>query len=338
MSINNRIINLSKLSYKYNNNLNSELNNKKLIDSKFIINEILNTLEINNDKYQITNYKLKNNINKQIKLLYFNKNDILKDNKIIKLPDNIDIAIRSIDDPDCTITDTIFIIFGHLFDTKFEFLKIFLKNFNGPIIYLLDRKDKWFQNLLDDYIDIIKKNTLEIKKLIFFGTSMGGYGAIASSINFDDKETVCLSIANQTINFKDLGNFKDKIAFADDLLTKTDSKYNPIISDINISKNLIEILEKKKNIYKTKIYTIIGKSECNDYNDNQMDLFFDQFNNALILNYPNISTLIINRATHLLLSQIHLINLINLFYNNFDMLFSNQKNGLQLLKNNIIYF
>jgi hypothetical protein len=90
--------------------------------------------------------------------------------------------------------------------------------------------------------------------------------------------------------------------------------------------------------YNTKIYTLIGKSECNDYKESDpKNLFLDTLHIGAIINCTNVTTMIFNAATHRLLSEINIKILLETICNEFDTFFDDQKKGNALLQN-IPYF
>jgi len=93
-------------------------------------------------------------------------------------------------------TDTLSIGFAGFYDTNPRFDWNILKRFDTDILLIKDVKMAWYLLGLDGLsndvmgtVTFIRKYTYKYKKLVFFGSSMGGYAAIlyGSLVNHDNK-------------------------------------------------------------------------------------------------------------------------------------------------------
>jgi hypothetical protein len=241
------------------------------------------------------------------------------------MSNNVDVVIRDNNDIKYTNKNQVLIIFGAFID-GFKALYTFMKNFNGFIIYFIDKENLWFSKLMSAYLSIINEYTRSINNYIFYGGSMGGYGALHASVYFPDKKAICIATTPQTINYT---YYHNKI------LVNRENNNRPIVNSTEyIYRNIPDILKDNHN-YNTKIYTLIGKSECDDFATYNMDLFMDGLHTGAIINFKNVNTIIFNYATHVLAIKLNLIKIIQIAENNFDLLFTNQVEGSKLLNENI---
>ena len=243
---------------------------------------------------------------------------------------NIDVYIRPLNDPLWTIKDQALIVFGGWGDRQSNLYTI-LKNYKGYVIYFSDKYNEWYSPLISAYISFIREYTVRIKKCIFLGWSMGGYAALHSSVFFPEKECVCISMVPQTINYK---KYHNKIIIREnvdaDNHNATD-KNRPLIESMNkMYKDIPTVLNEHRN-YTTKIYTLVGKSECNDYSEHKTPLYLDTLHVGAIINYPNVSSIIYNIASHRFLEKIDFISLLKTIENNFEQLYNNQNEGNKIL-------
>ena len=171
------------------------------------------------------------------------------------------------------------------------------------------------------YINVINKYAKKYNKYAFYGMSMGGYASIITSLYFPDKLCICIPSSPQTGNFSSMRNL------IIDTRSETDPKVNPLqLITINIPKLLQE-----KAGYTTKIYSLVGKSECEDL----QYIHLDQFHIGMIINYPNVSSIIYNVSSHSLGKYLNVASIVETISLNFDLLFNNQIEGNRLLFNNI---
>ena len=239
------------------------------------------------------------------------------------LSDNIDILVRNNDDPACIIKDQVLIFFG-AYNDNFGAIYNILKFYPGPIVYLIDKTNTWYENKLNTYksfINDFEKLLIRTNNYIFMGFSMGGYPAIYLSILFPEKKCVCITITPQIMNFY---NFSNKILLKD-LQNGTTEKEPLVTSIMNIKINLQDHLKANIN---TKIFIIIGKSECTDYETYKMHMYLDLFHAGILSTYDNIGTIILNRSTHVLGVEIDLPYIYNCILNNFDIIYNDYKIGI----------
>lgn len=249
-------------------------------------------------------------------------------NKNICYNSTADIIFRDVNDPSIKINNQVLILFGEG-GSKFESIKILMKNYHGPFIYFRDTNKNWYDNKLAACKEFMEKYIdTRVNKYIFLGISMGGYAALYLSVLFPDKETTCIAITPQTVNYNNMNN---KIYLKNDL--NGTNAIQPYLANINLKKNIPAVLIENYG-YKTKIYVLIGKSECGDLANNKMtSMFSDSFHAAAIINHPNVNVAFFNKETHVLSSKLNLNKLYELCYTNFDTLFNNQSNGIIMLGN-----
>lgn len=306
----------------------------------FILDQLIQSLILKYKDYKFNFYKKDNifenirdiitNEDKIVKIHYINKyNTLLYNQSNIKPPniyenmkyeiyDNTDAIIREHTDDSNRI---VIIVFGYWGD-KFNMFFTLNKNHSGLIIYFNDSENKWYDNM-GAYINIINKYANQYQKYCFFGTSMGGFGSIYASLFFPGKECICIAFSPQVIS---TGLMKNVLVHREHESDSTFMKVNPL----SWTKNLINLFNTRE--YNTKIYTIISKSECDD---NTEWMLMDQFHIGMIINYPNVSTIIYEHKTHSLLVHIDVSSIYNIINNYFDRLYNNQEDGNQILFNEI---
>jgi pimeloyl-ACP methyl ester carboxylesterase len=245
---------------------------------------------------------------------------------------NTDIIIRNTFDPLFTNkTDTLIIAGG--WGDNFNIIKQALKGYNGNIIYLRDKYNEWYNPLISAYTQFIIDHSITTPNLIFLGWSMGGYAALYLSVLLRTKNCISVTLAPQTINYQ---NFNDKISTIRVNKIPPVDNNPPYISNIDGIQNITDIFDQNYG-NTTKHYIITGKSECGDFTRYGMHLHEDILHASVVIHYPNVRMLIVNRDTHALLGQLNFKDLINYFNNNFDVLFKDQVAGLKLLEK-IPYF
>jgi hypothetical protein len=93
-------------------------------------------------------------------------------------------------------TNTLSIGFAGFYDTNPRFDWNILKRYETDVLLIKDVKMAWYllgidgiSNNVDETVVFIRKYTYKYKKLMFFGSSMGGYAAIlyGSLVNHNDK-------------------------------------------------------------------------------------------------------------------------------------------------------
>jgi hypothetical protein len=240
--------------------------------------------------------------------------------KTYKIYNDIDVIMREATDNN----DVVLIYFGFRDDLDFNLFFNLNKNHSGMILYFIDRDTRWYDDKLGFYINIINKYTECKDKYAFYGMSMGGYASIIASLYFPDKSCIVISSTPQTINFNTMQNLI--------IDCPRPSVANNIVHNLDlITINIPKLLEKKVG-YTTKIYTLVGKSECKDNKR-----FLDLFHVGMIINFPNVSSIVYDIPSHKLGNYLNVGTIINTISLNFDLLFNDQNNGNTLLFNNIIY-
>jgi hypothetical protein len=233
---------------------------------------------------------------------------------------------------DCLICEpsgennNVLICFGFWGDNNFGMFKTISKYYNGLILYFIDTSNKWYSDKFHLYTQIINKYANMFDNYYFLGMSMGGYASIYMSLQFPNKNCVSISLNPQILST----GLKDNIII---------QKENESVPKVNpLGKIQFNILDKlKENMqYTTKIYTLIGKTECSDKDE---WLLMDQFHIGLIADYPNVNIIILNENTHHLGEKIKLSSIVQLISinNTFTYMFYNQKEGNKILFENIKY-
>ena len=273
--------------------------------------------EFPNFRTNITQLVKIHNINK---LLYDRSNAQSDDkNKTYRIYFGANVVIREASGS----SDVVLISFGHWGDNTFQTFFTLNKSHQGMILYFIDSDNRWYDNKWEVYVNVIRKYADRYNKYAFFGLSMGGYASMLTSLYFPTKSCVNLSLSPQTLNFSNATN----------LIIDTKQKKNPIINKLDfISINIPKLLEERAG-YTTKIYTLVGKSECDETHYIQ----FDQFHIGSIINYPNVSTIIYDISSHSLGRYLKIDSIIESLTQNFDLLFSSQLEGNRLLYERIIY-
>jgi hypothetical protein len=292
-----------------------------------------------NDDGSVSRYKIMNiqksdvvmndpSTNSEVKKEVFFEQDDFKD---------VDILIRNGDDPACIMKSNALIFCGGI-KHSFDYLYIFIKNYNGQIIYMRDRENKWYSGLIMRFKEIIEKRTADIGNFIFVGSSMGGYPALYLSVLFPTKKVTCVTFSPQTLNFQTT----EKIRFAQNLIMPTAENSSmtikfPLIINPKIEKNISDVLTEHRG-YNAKIYILMGKSECDDSlhdpsKSTKEDMYFDAFHAGALVSFPNVGIVIFNHATHKLSKFINLLTLLKIFNESFDRLVDNQTEGLNMLRN-----
>jgi len=244
---------------------------------------------------------------------------------------DIDICIRNINDPVWTQKDQALIVFGGWGD-RHNNLYTILKNYKGYVIYFSDKYNEWYAPMISAYISFIRDFAISINNYVFLGWSMGGYGSLHASVYFPTKQCICISLVPQTITHK---KYKNIIIKENADTESVIDGPRPMIQSIRQMYKDIPTILTEKSGYTTKIYTLIGKSECDDFQQHHTPLYLDALHIGVIINYPNVSTIIYNIASHRLLERLNLIDILNIVSANFDLLFSNQNEGNKLLSREI---
>jgi hypothetical protein len=194
-------------------------------------------------------------------------------------------------------------------------------NFKGNIIYFSDYTLSWYKHTIDKYIAYInlKIEQLNIKKIILYGYSMGGYAALYASCFINN--AIVLSFNPQTFLRDDT-----KLSASNSIrLFKGDG-----IQDLR------ELLLKYRN--NTKKYIFLGRSEYADYYNEKEKLqkpnfYHDGVNAGYLYNIPNTSIIIINKNTHTSAGYLDFNIFCDLLYANFDTILDNLEKGGEILRN-----
>ncbi len=324
--------------YKYLDNF-SQL---KILEDCGIKNNIDNIIKILIEKnigekyiFDIKDYKeieisnfFKENEKKIIKIQNINKKlyeaSNIKDqdekDKTYKIYNDVEVIMREATDNN----DVVLIYFGFRDDIDFNLFFNLNRNHSGMILYFIDKDSRWYDDKLGYYINIINELAKSHNKYAFYGMSMGGYASIIASLYFPGKSCIVISSTPQTINFKNMQNLIvdcPRTSVANNIVHKLDL----------ISINIPKLLEEKVG-YTTKIYTLVGKSECNDNKR-----FLDLFHIGIIMNFPNVSSIVYDIPTHKLGNYLNIATIISTISleKNFDLLFNDQNKGNTLLFNSI---
>ena len=277
----------------------------------------INVQDIFTSMSKLVKIHLINKYNKNLYEITNNKDYKESNNKYFIYLENDVIIREAVDD-----TKIVLIVFGHWGD-KFQLFYNLNRSSNGLIIYFNDRMNKWYSEKMGLFISIINKYANSYEKYAFIGASMGGYGSLYSSLLFPDKKCITISLVP---NIKNLANSNNII------FDTRDSTIKPKINQFQeIKYNVLDLLEEKN--YNTKIYTIIGRSECNDFGIKNLSM--DHFNIGMIINYPNVSTIIYNKDTHLIAGEIKFNTIYDIILCNFDILYKDPAKGRQILFNKI---
>jgi hypothetical protein len=255
---------------------------------------------------------------------------------------SIDVVLRNINDESWTNKHNALVVFGGWGDRLYSVYTIF-KNYNGYIIYFSDKYNQWYKPLISAFISVVKKYASSITNFIFFGWSMGGYAALHASISFSaaldpalQKKCVCIALTPQTANY--LGSrYRSKLKLkGDSIYGISGNRDVPLIQPIEHMYKDIPTLLEENPTYSTKIFILIGKSECKDViNFKSPDgsvppMYIDSLHLGLLLNFRNVSAVVFNRETHRLMeSGINFPQLLNMCDTQFDRLFSDS--GIDLL-------
>lgn len=240
--------------------------------------------------------------------------------KTYKINNDADVIMREATDDN----DVVLIYFGFRDDFDFNLFFNLNRNHSGMILYFIDHDNRWYDDKLGFYINIINKYTESKNKYAFYGMSMGGYASIITSLYFPKKSCIVISSTPQTVNFKTIKNLI--------IDCPRPSVANNIVHNLDlIAINIPKLLQEKAG-YTTKIYTLVGKSECKDNKR-----FLDLFHVGMIMNFPNVSSIVYDIASHKLGEYLIVGTIISTISLNFDLLFDNQINGNKLLFDNIKY-
>jgi hypothetical protein len=197
--------------------------------------------------------------------------------------------------------------------------------FEGNIIICCDRSNAWYENVMDNYIniinDIIKKNNID--KITMIGQSMGGYAVLYASCFIDN--AIVLSFSPQTF-YRD----PSKISTVRPTMTWG---FNNKVKDIR------EMLIQYPNNSIKYIFT--AKSECDSfYNKNPPNNMFwnDSIFAGYLYNIDRVSIIIVNKNKHPIYEDINPVVLYTKIYTNYDNLVRDVKSGTPILIDSALFF
>lgn len=280
-------------------------------------------------KYQ-NYYDIFNRTEKIIKIQTINRQMFIKyendDKSKIELYNNADVIIIEPENNNYNQNNKVLFCFGYWGDNNFGlFNTIFYSQFKSLVIYFIDRENKWYSNLMGSYISLIKDMAINYLKYTFLGLSMGGYGVLYASVYFPDKECITFSFSPQTLNIKNKKNIL--------VHNNNDSFGNKLVDELLYIPRDIPDIFNEKGYFSTKIYLFTAKSERDDKPEINSKIYYklDNFHIGAIINYPNISCLILNIDSHSLGSKIKINSVINLIPEHFDLFYNDQINANKLL-------
>lgn len=195
------------------------------------------------------------------------------------------------------------------------------------LLYFYDINKNWYNDKKDNILRIINK-ILEIKptikKVIFQGTSMGGYialylSSLIDTLKFSDKEIICIVMSPQTFNKK------DGILFHKDVETR---EY-PVGLKIP---NIKDIITKINN--NVKRYILVGYHECNITNKGK---WMDTLMAINLLGVKNTKILVTPQEVHNIWACIDSKPYYKLVSENFSVLYTDIEKGANILNNDLTY-
>lgn len=237
---------------------------------------------------------------------------------------DVDILLRTTHTDNQSVhNETILLVFGGFVDT-FDSIYNIIEFYSGPFIYFRDKENMWYTNKKELYRRFINKYA-PYENYFFMGFSMGGYASLYLSVLFPTHKCICVAIAPQATNYYNMNN---KILIQPDLIYGTTEPGPYLANTTHISTNLNTLfIEHLTSL--TKRYILVGKSECDDYPANYgLHLNLDLLHLGTIINFPNVSAVFYNYASHLLTGQLDLPHIYNLVLNNFNDLHDNLEFGL----------
>ena len=272
--------------------------------------------ELKNDKIiNITNEKTFNNL------------DLCKQDAYMHLLTRDGIANNHLGGFKYFDNETLFIIFSSYGKKNIWYNARRYTSYNSNILYFFDIQNKWFFNIKEEILKIINSILTiksNLKKIIFHGTSMGGYMALylSSLMNtkkFKDKQIICIAISPQTFDI-----YKNK-----NLLFHKDIKKQNVLKDKDIL-DIKKVISKNEN--NVKRYLIIGNGECLEkifYNDSIMA--------TNLLGIKNTKIIITPYSEHNIWKIINNESFKKLVINNFTTLFTDIEKGSNILNNDLEY-
>ena len=195
------------------------------------------------------------------------------------------------------------------------------------LLYFYDVNKNWYNDKKDNILQIINKTLStksNIKKVIFQGTSMGGYIALyLSSLidtnRFSDKQFICITMSPQTFNKKDGILFHEKI----------ETRVYPDGLEIP---NIKDIISKKDN--DVKRYILIGYHECKI---NDKGKWMDTLMATNLLGVKNTKILVTPHGVHNIWASIDSKSYYKLVSDNFSVLYTDMEKGANILNEKLEY-
>jgi hypothetical protein len=195
------------------------------------------------------------------------------------------------------------------------------------LLYFYDTNKNWYNDKKNNILQIINK-TLEIKpnikKVIFQGTSMGGYialylSSLMDTVKFNDRQIICIAMSPQTFNKK------DGILFHREVETR---QYPEGLEIPNIK----DIISKTNN--NVKRYILVGYHECKINNKGK---WMDTLMAINLLGVKNTNLLVTPQEIHNIWACIDSKQFYKLVSENFTTLFTDIEGGAKLLNTDLIY-
>lgn len=205
--------------------------------------------------------------------------------------------------------------------------------FKGYMIYCCDISHYWYVHNINKYINYIdnKKREHNIRKIILYGGSMGGYAVLYASCFIDN--AIVISFNPQTLILNNKGMRDNNIL--NEKITWPGS-INPFETD-SIS-DLREMLIKFNN--NSKKFIFVARSECDAFykKESKLAYFADAINVGYLYNIPNSSIIIVNKNIHHFFACLKYKDLFNILYFQFDAILSNLLHGVELLKTDDLWY
>lgn len=183
------------------------------------------------------------------------------------------------------------------------------------IMAFRDKINNWYYDKLPKIVDYINKFIIEknIKKIILWGISMGGYAALYCS-NFIDN-CICIAMNPQTF-------------------PKTrDHPYYIYSEEIYFSRSNLYDLRKvftcKRN--NSKKYIISSKNECNTPDTCKAPYLHDLVYTSYLLGLPNVVIVFLSTIGHNIFPLIELDSFLMLIINEYDKLITDMNIGKKIL-------
>ena len=193
------------------------------------------------------------------------------------------------------------------------------------LLYFYDTNKNWYNDKKVDILGIINKLLIikpNINKVIFQGTSMGGYIALyLSSLmnNIAGKQIICIAMSPQTFNKKDGILFHEKI----------ETRVYPDGLEIP---NIKDIISKKDN--DVKRYILVGYHECKISNRGK---WMDTLMATNLLGVKNTKILVTPHDVHNIWACINSKPFYKLVSDKFTTLYMDINKGADILNNELKY-